>query len=147
MINDEQNEVKTVEIEAKNLTIAYGDFVIANNIDFTINKNDIFVIMGASGCGKSTLLSVLTGLKEPDSGSVFIDGYDFWHSDKEVKDLIMRKCGILYQSGALFSSMTLAENVALPLQQYTDYSQSEIDDLVSLKLSLVGLGGFENVYA
>ena len=146
MINDEQNEVKTVEIEAKNLTIAYGDFVIANNIDFTINKNDIFVIMGASGCGKSTLLSVLTGLKEPDSGSVFIDGYDFWHSDKEVKDLIMRKCGILYQSGALFSSMTLAENVALPLQQYTDYSQSEIDDLVSLKLSLVGLGGFENFY-
>ncbi len=146
MINDEQNEVKMVEIEAKNLTIAYGDFVIANNIDFTINKNDIFVIMGASGCGKSTLLSVLTGLKEPDSGSVFIDGYDFWHSDKEVKDLIMRKCGILYQSGALFSSMTLAENVALPLQQYTEYSQSEIDNLVSLKLSLVGLGGFENFY-
>ena len=123
--------INTIDINGttyhlKNLTD--GDYVV----DLPeLNKNDIFVIMGASGCGKSTLLSVLTGLKEPDSGSVFIDGYDFWHSDKEVKDLIMRKCGILYQSGALFSSMTLAENVALPLQQYTDYSQSEIDDLVS----------------
>ena len=139
-------EVKTVEIEAKNLTVAYGDFVLLKNADFTVNKGDIFIIMGKSGCGKSSLMSILTGLKKPTTGDIFINGYDFWGSDKEVQEMIMRKCGILYQSGALFTSMTLGENVALPLQQYTDYSKQEIDELVSLKLSLVGLGGFENFY-
>ena len=139
-------EANTVEIEAKNLTIAYGDFTIMQNIGFKINKHDIFIIMGGSGCGKSTLLSVLTGLKKPKEGNVFIDGYDFWNSDKEVMDLIMKKCGILYQSGALFSSMTLAENIALPLQQYTNYTQNEINELASLKLALVGLSGFEDFY-
>lgn len=143
-INSE--ETKTVEIEVNNLSVAYDDFVIMKDVNFTINKNDIFIIMGASGCGKSTLLNVLTGLKVPKNGSVFIDRYNFYNSDKDVQNLIMRKCGILYQSGALFSSMTLAENVALPLQQYSKYSQNEIDDLVSLKLSLVGLDGFENFY-
>lgn len=137
---------KIIDIEAINLTIGYKDYILLDNISFNINKNDIFIIMGPSGCGKSSLLSVLTGLREPIDGSVFIDGYDFWHSDKEVKDIIMRKCGIMYQSGALFTSMTLAENVALPLQQYTTYSQREIDELVSLKLALVGLAGFENFY-
>lgn len=139
-------EVNTVEIEAKNLTIAYGDFTIMQNINFTVNKHDIFIIMGGSGCGKSSLLSVLTGLKKPKEGGIFIDGYDFWNSDKEVMDLIMKKCGILYQSGALFSSMTLAENIALPLQQYTNYTQNEINELASLKLALVGLAGFEDFY-
>lgn len=146
MIEENINEIKTVEIDVKNLTIAYGDFTIMQDISFTINKHDIFIIMGGSGCGKSTLLKVLTGLKKPSSGSVFIDSYDFWNSDKEVMDLIMKKCGILYQSGALFSSMTLAENIALPLQQYTNYSQNEINELVSLKLALVGLAGFEDFY-
>lgn len=139
-------EIKTVEIEAKDLTIGYDDFILMKDISFTVNKHDIFIIMGKSGCGKSTLLSVLTGLKEPDIGSVFIDGYDFWSSDKEVRDSIMRKCGIMYQSGALFSSMTLAENIALPLQQYTNYSEKEISELCSLKLALVGLAGFEDYY-
>ncbi len=146
MIEENLEEVKTVAIEAKNLTISYGDFTIMQDISFTINKHDIFIIMGGSGCGKSTLLKVLTGLKKPSNGSVFIDSYDFWNSDKTVMDLIMKKCGILYQSGALFSSMTLAENVALPLQQYTNYSQNEINELVSLKLALVGLAGFEDFY-
>lgn len=140
------NEVKTVEIEAKNLTISYDNFVLMNDINFTINEHDIFIIMGKSGCGKSSLLSVLTGLKEPSEGSIFINGYDFWGSDKEVRELIMKKCGIMYQSGALFSSMTLAENIALPLQQYTNYSENEISELCSLKLALVGLAGFENYY-
>ena len=146
MIEENLEEVKTVAIEAKNLTISYGDFTIMQDISFTINKHDIFIIMGGSGCGKSTLLKVLTGLKKPSNGSIFIDGYDFWNSDKTVMDLIMKKCGILYQSGALFSSMTLAENVALPLQQYTKYSQNEINELASLKLALVGLAGFEDFY-
>ena len=146
MIEAIDNEAKIVEIEAKNLTVAYGDFVLLKNASFNVNKGDIFIIMGKSGCGKSSLLSILTGLKKPATGEIFVDGYDFWGSDKEVQQLIMKKCGILYQSGALFSSMTLGENVALPLQQYTDYSQKEIDELVSLKLSLVGLDGFEDFY-
>lgn len=142
----ENKDIKKVEIEVKDLTIAYDDFVLLKNMNFTVNRHDIFVIMGPSGCGKSTLLSVLTGLKSPATGEVFIDGHDFWGSDKEVRDVIMRKCGIMYQSGALFTSMTLAENIALPLQQYTNYSKREIAELVSLKLALVGLAGFENFY-
>lgn len=139
-------EIKTVEIEVKNLMVSYDNFVLLKSADFTINNGDIFVIMGKSGCGKSTLMSILTGLKKPSVGNIFIHGYDFLHSDKNVQDLIMKKCGVLYQSGALFTSMTLAENVAIPLQQYTNYSKQEIAELVSLKLSLVGLSGFENFY-
>lgn len=128
------------------MTVAYDDFVLLKDISFEIDKHDIFIIMGASGCGKTSLLNVMTGLKQPADGSVFVDGFDLWKSDFEVKNIIMRKCGVLYQSGALFSSMTLAENIALPLDQYTRYSKSEIKDLVSLKLALVGLSGFENFY-
>lgn len=134
------------EIEAKDLTIAYGDFIVMKNISFQVNKHDIFIIMGPSGCGKSSLLNTMTGLKKPEKGKVFVRGYDFWYSEKTVQDEIMRKCGVMYQSGALFSFMTLAENIALPLQQYTKYSQCEIDELVSLKLALVGLAGFEDFY-
>ncbi|MDD2839904.1 MAG: ATP-binding cassette domain-containing protein [Rickettsiales bacterium] len=140
------HNIKTVEIEVKNLTISYDNFVLLKDINFEINKHDIFVIMGVSGCGKTSLLNVMTGLKQPTEGTVFVDGFDFWKSDCKVQNLIMKKCGILYQSGALFSSMTLAENVALPLEQYTEYSKNEIKDIVSLKLALVGLTGFENFY-
>lgn len=116
------------------------------NLNFEVKKGDIFIIMGGSGCGKSSLLKILTGLKKPDIGEIFIDNIDFWKSDKITKNNIMKKSGILYQGGALFSSMTLFENIALPLQKYTDYSQDDIADIVSLKLSLVGLAGFENFY-
>lgn len=135
-----------IEIEVKDLTVAYGDFVLMKDVNFTVRQGDIFVIMGASGSGKSTLLRVLTGLKEPTKGGVYIGGVDFWGSDGKTRDAIMQKNGILYQSGALFSSMTLAENVAMPLQQYTKFSQREIDEIVSLKLALVGLAGFEGFY-
>ena len=134
------------DIVVKDLTIAYNDYLLLHNINFTVKKGDIFIIMGGSGCGKSSLLKILTGLKEPTSGKVFINGCDFWNVKERVRKKIMRRTGILYQSGALFSSMTLGENVALPLQQYTNYSQSDIDDIVSLKLSLVGLTGFEDFY-
>lgn len=128
------------------MTISYDDFVLLKDINFEINKHDIFIIMGASGCGKTSLLNVMTGLKKPDNGKVFINGVDFWKSNIDIKNSIMKQCGILYQSGALFSSMTLAENIALPLEQYTKYTKSEIKDLISLKLALVGLAGFEDFY-
>jgi phospholipid/cholesterol/gamma-HCH transport system ATP-binding protein len=102
--------------------------------------------MGGSGCGKSTLLRGLVGLKEPAKGQVLYDNVSFWDCDPSGQEAIMRRYGILYQAGALWSSMTLAENVALPLDEYTDLSPSQIKELVSLKLSLVGLAGFEEFY-
>ena len=134
------------KIRVENLTVAYGSNVLMKNVDFTVSKGDVFIIMGGSGSGKSSLLRVLTGLKEPAKGDVFIDGQNFYAADAAARKEIMRNCGILYQSGALFSSMTLAENIALPLQQYTDYSDSMIKDLVALKLALVGLKGYEDFY-
>lgn len=134
------------QIEVKNLTIGYGDFVLLKDISYRVNKGDIFIIMGGSGCGKSSMLRVLTGLVPPQKGTIIIDGIDFTRAEPSVRNDIMQRCGILYQSGALFSSMTLAENIALPLQQYTSYSEREINELVSLKLALVGLAGFEEFY-
>lgn len=135
-----------VKIKVKDLTIAYGDFVLMKNVSFEVKKGDIFIIMGSSGGGKSSLLRALTGLVPPAKGQIWIDGVDFINAPQSERDEIMRRCGILYQSGALFSSMTLAENIALPLQQYTDYSEKLINELVSLKLALVGLTGFEEFY-
>ena len=133
-------------IEVRDLTMAYGDFVIQRDLSFTVKSGDIFIIMGGSGCGKSTLLRGLVGLKEPAKGQVFYDNVSFWDSDPAGKEAVMRRFGVLYQSGALWSSMTLAENVALPLEEYTDLSPAQIKELVSLKLSLLGLAGFEEFY-
>ena len=137
---------ETPAIEVKNLTIGYGDFVLLKDLNYTVNKGDVFIIMGGSGCGKSSMLRVLTGLTLPQKGSVCINGVDFTRAAPEKREQIMRRSGILYQSGALFSSMTLAENIALPLQQYGACSEREIKDLVALKLALVGLAGFEDFY-
>lgn len=137
---------KEVKIRVEDLTIAYGNFVLMKDVSFEVNKGDIFIIMGTSGGGKSSLLRALTGLVPPAKGDIWIDDIDFAKADQVQKDLIMQRCGILYQGGALFSSMTLAENIALPLQQYTDYSARLINELVSLKLALVGLTGFEEFY-
>lgn len=133
-------------IKGEKIEVAYGSNVLMREVDFEINKGDVFIIMGGSGCGKSSLMRVMTGLKEPSKGKVWILAKDFYAQDDENKKLIMRDCGILYQSGALFSSMTLAENVALPLQEYTDYSPDMITDLVELKLALVGLRGYGDFY-
>lgn len=134
------------QIIVKDLTIAYGDFVLLKNLNFEINKGDIFIIMGGSGCGKSSLLRVLTGLVPTAKGQILIDGVNFTKANQQEKDALMRRCGILYQSGALFSSMTLAENIAMPMQQYTNYSAKLIAELVDLKLALVGLYGFGDFY-
>ena len=130
----------------ENLTMAYGDFVIQRDLNFTINKGDIFIIMGGSGCGKSTLLRHLVGLQAPARGRVLYSGESLWHAEQERRDEILRKTGVTYQAGGLWSSMTLAENVALPLEQYTDLKPAEIADLASLNLALVGLAGFEDYF-
>ena len=133
-------------IVVKDLDMGYGNFVVMRNLNFTVNRGDIFIIMGGSGCGKSTLMKVLIGLLVPLRGEVRYNGISYWETESSERERIMTRFGILYQSSALWSSMTLAENVALPLQQYTKLSPSQIQELVSLKLALVGLAGFEDYY-
>jgi phospholipid/cholesterol/gamma-HCH transport system ATP-binding protein len=134
------------KIRVRNLTMAYGSFVIQHDLTFTIRTGDIFIIMGGSGCGKSTLLRHLIGLKEPARGDILYEDVDFWKAEPAERESMKRRFGVLFQSGALWSSMTLVENVALPLHEYTDYSQKEIREICSLKLALVGLAGFEDFY-
>jgi len=133
-------------LTVKGLTMAYGSFVLQRDLDFTVARGDIFVIMGGSGCGKSTLLRHMIGLMPPAKGSVWYGEEDFWALADEDRARLIRKTGVLYQSGALWSSMTLAENIALPLLHYTDLPAAVIDELVAFKLSLVGLAGFEEFY-
>jgi len=126
--------------------MAYGDVVILRELSFTVQRGDIFIIMGGSGSGKSTLLRHLIGLQAPAQGEVCYAGQSLWQETPEERERLMRRFGVLYQSGALWSSMTLAENVALPLEQYTNLSPRQIRELVSFKLALVGLAGFETYY-
>ena len=133
-------------ITAQDLTMAYGDFLIQKQLNFTINRGDIFIIMGGSGCGKSTLLKIMIGLKSPTTGDVLYDGEPFWSSTDAEREASKRKFGTLFQSGALWSSMTLAENIGLALQQYTGLKDTEIREVAAYKLMLVGLAGFEDYY-
>ena len=140
-------ENPTPHITVKSLTMAYGSFVLMRDLNFTVRHGDIFIIMGGSGCGKSTLLRYLIGLKETeDRGEIFYGTENFSSADPQQKDTIRRRFGVLFQSVALWSSMTLAENVGLPLGEYTDLSPVEIREMASLKLALVGLNGFEDFY-
>jgi len=134
------------QITVSNLDMGYGDFILMRDLSFTVRKGDIFIIMGGSGCGKSTLMKILIGLKEPSRGQVVYGDVNFWEADPQEREQVMRRFGVLYQSGALWSSMTLAENVALPLEQYTSLDRRQIGKIVSLKLALVGLAGFEEFY-
>ncbi|MDH3269899.1 MAG: ATP-binding cassette domain-containing protein [Gemmatimonadota bacterium] len=136
----------TPAITVRNLTMAYGDFTLQRDLDFTIEAGDIFVIMGGSGCGKSTLLRHLIGLNEPARGEILYGTESFTKAAPERRSEMLRRIGVLYQSGALWSSMTLAENVALPLGEFTELDQSEIAEVAALKLALVGLAGFEDYY-
>ena len=133
-------------IQIDNLEMRYGDFLIQKDLTFTINRGDIFVIMGGSGCGKSTLLKHLIGLQRPAAGQVRYGATSFWEAGEAEQRAIMRKIGILYQQGALWSSLTLAENIAIPLQEYTDLKAGAIRELAAFKLALVGLAGFEDYY-
>ena len=133
-------------IRVRDVTMAYGDFVVMRDITFEVGAGEIFFIMGGSGCGKSTLLRHLIGLKQPAAGNVEFWGEDFYAATPERRAELLRRVGVLYQSGALWSSMTLAENVAVPLQTYTDLRPVEVQDMVELKLALVGLRGYEGYY-
>lgn len=138
--------MKEPHIRVNQLTLAYGDFVIQHDLTFNINRGDVFIVMGGSGCGKSTLLNHLIGLQRPAKGDIFYGDTNFWASDSVKQSQLLRGVGVLYQSGALFSSMTLAENIALPLHEFTALGEAEIADMVSYKLALVGLAGFEDYY-
>jgi phospholipid/cholesterol/gamma-HCH transport system ATP-binding protein len=133
-------------IEVKNLEMGYGSYVLMRNITFTVTAGEVLVIMGGSGCGKSTLLKYLIGLKEVEKGEILYHGRSFSKASPEEQVEMQRTFGVLYQGGALWSALTLAENVALPLEQYTRLSAREIAEVVSIKLALVGLKGFEEFY-
>jgi phospholipid/cholesterol/gamma-HCH transport system ATP-binding protein len=133
-------------ILAEGLSIGYGDQAIQHDLSFAIRRGDVFVIMGGSGCGKSTLMRSLIGLLPPLSGRILIDGESFWDAPQQVRDRRMRRHGVMYQGGALWSSMTLEENVALPLEQYTDLSPRQVHQLAIYKLALVGLSAYPDYY-
>lgn len=139
-------ETSEIKIEIRNLTMAYESYVVMRDINAQVKRGSIFVIMGNSGSGKSTLLRHMLGLQRPAQGDVLYDGASFWGMDDEARAVQLRKYGVLFQSGALWSSMTLVENVALPLVEYTDWSPADRDDIARLKLALVGLSGFEDYY-
>lgn len=137
---------ETTHIDVSNLSMAYGDFVVQRGIDFRVRQGDVFVIMGGNGCGKTTLMRALIGLQRPAAGRVRYGGEDFWSASEEDRERMKRRLGILFQGGALWSSLTLAENVALPLAEYTGLPPGRVAEIVSFKLALVGLAGFEDFY-
>ncbi|MFA4989859.1 MAG: ATP-binding cassette domain-containing protein [Candidatus Omnitrophota bacterium] len=139
-------EAKKPVIEVHNLDLSYADYAVMRNLNFSVNKGEIFIVMGGSGCGKSTLLKVLIGLKEPLKGEILYGGINFWQQDEAAQQKMMRRFGVLYQGGALWSSFTLGENIALPLQLYTGLSVGQIREVVELKLALVGLSGYAGFY-
>jgi len=126
--------------------MAYGETVVMQDLNFEIQRGDIFIIMGGSGCGKSTLMRHLVGLAEPATGEVYYGDQNFTAASTQARNALLRHVGVMYQGGALFSSMTLADNVALPMAQYTDLTAEQIAINVSYKLALVGLAGFEDYF-
>jgi len=139
-----QDSLQTPIIEVDELTARFGDNTIFEGVSFQVNRGEILVILGGSGCGKSTLLKHMVGLIQPAGGKVILSGIDMRTDAAEELRLVKMGMGVLFQSGALFGSMTLAENVGLPLQEYTDLSPREIQDIVKMKLALVNLAGYEN---
>jgi phospholipid/cholesterol/gamma-HCH transport system ATP-binding protein len=140
------NQRNQPAIEVRGLEMGYGSYVLMRDINFSVAAGQIMVIMGGSGCGKSTLLKYLIGLKDVEKGEIVYHGQSFSKASPKEKEEMQRTFGVLYQGGALWSSLTLAENVALPLEQYTSLSSKEIMEIVSMKLALVSLKGFEEFY-
>ncbi len=133
-------------ITVENVTLAYDEFIIQQDLNFTINNNDIFIIMGGSGCGKSTLLKSLIGIMAPSKGNIYYRDQNYWQSSEQQQQAIKHQFGVMFQSGALWSSLTLAENISLPLEEFTELSRVTIKEVVTLKLAMVGLAGYEEFY-
>jgi len=131
-------------IHVENFTAAYDDNVIINDITFDVMPGEIFVILGGSGCGKSTLLKHMIGLYPPAKGRILIEGRDIAEAEGEERLAILRRIGVMYQMGALFGSMTLLENIRLPLEEYTTLPDDAMDAIARMKLQLVSLKGFEH---
>jgi len=136
----------TPSVTVRDLTMAFGSFVVMHDLNFTIPRGSVFVIMGGSGSGKTTLLRHMIGLNEPAKGEVLYGTDNFTRADPETRQQILRRVGVMYQGGALFSSMTLAENIGLPLGEYTRLTPEEIRQVALVKLALVGLKGFEDYF-
>jgi phospholipid/cholesterol/gamma-HCH transport system ATP-binding protein len=137
---------REARIAVRDLTMAYGSFVVMRDLNFEVREKDIFVIMGGSGCGKSTLLRHLIGLQEPASGCVFIGGENLTATPPGERGRFIRRFGVMYQSGALWSSLTLGENIAMPIEEHTRLPASAVRELAAYKLALVGLSGYEDYY-
>lgn len=137
---------RPTQIEVRSLTMGYGARIVQQDLSFSVGRSEIFVVIGDSGCGKSTLMRHMVGLNVPRSGDVYYDGEAYWTADGEQQEALKRKFGVLYQYAALFSSMTLAENVSLPLVEQGGLSDREAAEVARLKLALVGLAGFEEHY-
>lgn len=133
-------------IEIRNLNLGYDDRLVLHDVNFTVNRGDIFIIMGMSGCGKSTILRAMVGLLRPKGGQILISGTDMWAANDEERSKIVAHFGVSFQSGALFSSMTVGENVALPIELRSDLTSQEIQKRVHEKLKIVGLDGCANLY-
>lgn len=131
-------------IQVKNVTVRYDDRTILENVSFDIQRGEIFMIVGGSGCGKSTMLRQIIGLETPAEGEIIIDGMDITKARGNDKKEILKKFGVMFQSGGLFASMTLAENIALVLETYTNISKKRIVELIDIKLAAVGLRGFDS---
>ncbi|HEO72083.1 MAG TPA: ATP-binding cassette domain-containing protein, partial [Candidatus Hydrogenedentes bacterium] len=144
MCSDAANNSPTI-IEVRNLVTHYGDTLILEDISFDVPEGEIFVIIGGSGCGKTTLLKHMAGLLQPTSGQIRYSGTDITTMDEDEVSDIQRDIGIAFQSGALFNSLTVGENVALPMREYTDMKDDLIEAMVLLKLSLVGLSAAKDL--
>lgn len=131
-------------IQVQNLVVGYNGKTVIDNINFEIFPGEIFMIIGGSGCGKTTLLKALIGLSEPFAGNIIIDGLEITGATTKERSSILRKIGVLYQSGALFGSMTLLENVSLPLEELTALPHAAVKAIARNKLIMVGLGEFED---
>jgi len=133
-------------IRFESVTVGYGDRVIQRDLDFAIGRGEIFAVMGPSGCGKSTLMRSAVGLLKPIAGRVLYAEESYWDADPDRQKILMQSFGVMYQGGALWSSMSLTENIALPLTEFGGLNEGEANEIASLKLALVGLAGFEDYY-
>jgi phospholipid/cholesterol/gamma-HCH transport system ATP-binding protein len=138
--------MSAAHVEVRDLTMAFGEVVVLRDISFKVRRGEVFVIMGDSGCGKSTLMRHMIGLNRPAAGEVLYDGRGLWAADEDEREGFKRKFGVLYQNAALFSSMTLEENVSLALVEKAGLAPGEAREVAQLKLALVGLAGFEDYY-